>query len=198
MIEESRRAWQKFDEEVKQIEGKSFMNRFINEAPLERQIPVKKQTSEKDGKIAEKVTENEKMKNQTNGESFVGKFMNESLEKQIPVEKPTPKKDEKFEEKSIIDRFLNEMAASESLEKQSSKKDEKVAQVKEKSTEKSVEKEPIFKMPIFTPMKLVRFPSLFSDERKILTTDDNIMKVKSVLHTISMKYPKNNLFSKGQ
>ena len=171
MIAESRQAWNKFDEDMKRLETKSFSKSLnidtnLNEAndptPPKDEVKQEKKETNVVEEIKTKDLGSEKAWNKF-GEDMK-RLETKSFSKSLNIDTnlneandPTPPKKEVKEEKketNLVEEIKTKDLKSENLDED--------------------------RRSFFSPIKFVRFPSMFGDEKvenRSLFKDENVIKV---------------------
>ena len=171
MIAESRQAWNKFDEDMKRLETKSFskslnidtnLNEANNPTPPKDEVKQEKKETNVVEEIKTKDLGSEKAWNKF-GEDMK-RLETKSFSKSLNIDTnlneandPTPPKKEVKEEKketNVLEEIKTKDLKSENLDED--------------------------RRSFFSPIKFVRFPSMFGDEKvenRSLFKDENVIKV---------------------
>merc|ERR1712037_815115 len=153
MIAESRQAWNKFDEDMKRLETKSFSKSLNIETNLNEANDLTTPNAG-DKQQAEQVQTGSKQETKSFSQSLnIDTNLNEAND-------PTPPKEEVKEEKKEINVKVVEEIKTKDLKSENLDEDRR---------------------SFFSPIKFVRFPSMFGDEkveRQSLFKDENVIKVK--------------------
>ena len=151
MIAESRQAWNKFDEDMKRLETKSFSKSLNIETNLNEANDLTTPNAG-DKQQAEQVQTGPKQETKSFSQSLnIDTNLNEAND-------PTPPKKEVKEEKketNVVEEIKTKDLKSENLDEGDRKS-------------------------FFSPIKFVRFPSMFGDEKvekHSLFKDENVIKV---------------------
>merc|ERR1711963_1245618 len=155
MISESRQAWQKIDEDLQKLEKRSF-SKSLNISSEEPR------------------TKEENHTNISNGPSVVEKIESRSFSSSEPT---TEVKEE------IRSNITNEVPVTteKTTEEVRKRENVEIPVLKEKKSIEKRDSEPLLES-WFSPIKLVKFPSLFGDDgfnsKMSLFKEENVIKVK--------------------
>ena len=151
MISESRKAWQKFDEEMQRMESKSF-NKSLN------------------------------ISSDSKTESHENSAVPKPQSPTPPPPPPPPMKESQSTLKTVhIESGTGNSSKFEETEVKP-RKDEEIKIIRENDKKNDNIEE--ISRSWFTPMKLVRFPSLFGDDLKIREERSSLFKEENVIKVI--------------